>query len=139
MIVLLFKINNNDYAIDIAYVHEIIQRQRITPISSQKVYIAGVTDVRGKVYTCVDLSGVLFNKRGEWSKNQLFLLTSCNNNLISFIVDMADGVVNIDESEVMVSNMAFTNNTALEGIFRHNNSLVGLLDVQAAYDLITGA
>ena len=134
MLVMIFKVNNQFFGIDIKYLHEAIKRQKITPIQDSGNYVAGVTDVRGKLYTCVDINGILYDKRSSWSKDQLFLLTCCNNSLISFIVDSAENVVNIDDDSFDFSFKQMTPNSSVEAVFRHENNLVSLLDVQNLHE-----
>lgn len=134
MLVMIFKVNNQFFGIDIKYLHEVIKRQKITPIQDSGTYVAGVTDVRGKIYTCVDINGVLYDKRSNWSKDQLFLLTCCNGSLISFIVDGAEHVVNIDEDSFDFSFKQMSPNSSVEAIFKYDNNLVSLLDVQYLYE-----
>lgn len=134
MLVMIFKVNNQFFGIDIAYLHEVIKRQKITPIQDSGTYVAGVTDVRGRLYTCVDINGILYDKRSSWSKDQLFLLTCCNNSLISFIVDGAENVVNIDDDSFDFSFKQMIPNSSVEAVFRYNNNLVSLLDVQSLYE-----
>ena len=134
MLVMIFKVNNQLFGIDITYLHEVIKRQKITPIQDSGTYVVGVTDVRGKLYTCVDINGILYDKRSSWSKDQLFLLTCCNNSLISFIVDSAENVVDIDDDSFDFSFKQMTPNSSVEAVFRYDNSLVSLLDVQYLYE-----
>lgn len=139
MLVMIFKVNNQFFGIDITYLHEVIKRQKITPIQDSGTYVAGVTDVRGKLYTCVDTNGILYDKRSSWSKDQLFLLTCCNNSLISFIVDGAENVVNIDDDSFDFSFKQMILNSSVEAVFRYNNNLVSLLDVQYLYERLGNA
>lgn len=134
MLVMIFKVNNQFFGIDITYLHEVIKRQKITPIQDSGTYVAGVTDVRGKLYTCVDINGILYDKRSSWSKDQLFLLTCCNNSLISFIVDSALNVVNIDDDSFDFTFKQMTPNSSVEAVFRYENNLVSLLDIQNLYE-----
>ena len=134
MVVMIFKVNNQFFGIDIAYLHEVIKRQKITPIQDNDSYVAGVTDVRGRLYTCVDINGLLYDKRSNWSKDQLFLLTYCNDSLISFIVDGAEHVVNIDEDSLDFSFKKMSPNSSVEAIFKYDNNLVSLLDIQYLYE-----
>ena len=134
MVVMIFKVNNQFFGIDITYLHEVIKRQRITPIQSNNIHIAGITDIRGKIYTCVDISGVLYDKRSNWSKDQLFLLTYYNDSLIAFIIYNVESVINIDEDSFDFSFKQMTPNNTVEAIFKYNNNLVSLLDVQSLYE-----
>ena len=134
MVVMIFKVNNQFFGIDITYLHEVIKRQRITPIQSNNIHIAGITDIRGKIYTCVDISGVLYDKRSSWSKDQLFLLTYYNDSLIAFIIDNVENVINIDEDSFDFSFKQMTPNNTVEAIFKYDNNFVSLLDVQSLYE-----
>ncbi len=130
MKILIFTINNNRYGLDISYIHEAIRRQKITPLAKAGVYVAGMTEVRGNIYTCVDLSGVLFDRQSNWSEQQIFLLTSNNDKLVAFIVDNAENVIEINEDDISKSALPLiaTKNNTIQGIFRHNDDLISILD-----------
>lgn len=134
MLVMIFKANNQFFGIDVTYLHEVVKRQKITPIQGSGTYVAGITDVRGKLYTSIDISGVLYDKRSNWSKEQLFLLTCYNGNLISFIVDSAELVVNVDEDSFDFSFKQMSPNSSVKAIFKYDNNLVSLLDIQQLYE-----
>lgn len=129
--VILFTVANNKYAIKIEYVHEAIARQRIVPTPSTSEYVAGMTDVRGKIYACIDIRGILFHERAEWSPNQIFLLTSVEDSLVSYIVDSVDSVIHIDGSKIESSMNKFMNaeEQTIDGVFYYENNLVPLLNM----------
>lgn len=41
MLVMIFKVNNQFFGIDTVYLHEVIKRQKITPIQDSSNYVAG--------------------------------------------------------------------------------------------------
>lgn len=47
MLIMIFKVNNQFFGMDIAYLYEVIKRQEITPIQNSGTYIEGITNVRG--------------------------------------------------------------------------------------------
>lgn len=52
---LTFLLANEDYAVDILKVQEIIQMQRVTPVPGASEFIRGVINLRGKVIPVIEL------------------------------------------------------------------------------------
>ena len=137
MIVMIFELQGQLFAINIEYLHEIVKRQKITTVSSSNTYIAGVTDIRGSIYTCVDTNGILFDKRSEWSPNQLFLLTSYNDTLIAFIVDNAKAISTLKEDDLDYSFKSMSPNTVVEAMFKYEDTIVSLVSIHKVYDILS--
>ena len=140
MLVLIFNINNNKYAVDVSYIHEAILRQGMTPMAGMADFVAGETNVRGTLYTCVDLSSMLFGIRGKWSKTQIFLLASCDNSYVSMIVDSVDNVITINEKDIDTSMLQFVHDDTrlMDGIFRYKDNLVSLVDIKSVVGTMRG-
>lgn len=126
MQVLIFTINGYKYAIENKYIDELIRRQKIQPMSSTSKYLAGCTNVRDTIYTCIDLCGVLFDKRANYSINQIFILTQSK---IAYIVDTVETVVDLDISTVFKPSIIVPNkkNTVI-GYFKLNQDIVTFLN-----------
>lgn len=135
MVVVVFKINGNLYALDIKYVHEVIARQRIVPIPDASAFVAGMTNVRGRLYTCVDLCNVLFNVRSTWSESQLFLLTSNGEDNVSFIIDGIETVKEFDDSSCITKRIFGSKTEIYNSYIYYNEKMVLLLNVEKLYEL----
>lgn len=129
MQVMVFKINGNYYGLDTEFIDEIILRQSLVPAPCGNSCVAGLTDVRGNIYTCIDLCNVLFNIRSSWSKNQKFLLTSLDNLLIAYIVDEAVGVYDTDASPVSSNFVMGMDTNLVVGFTEFRDTLLTLLNL----------
>ena len=139
MLALIFNINNNKYAINVDYIHEAIPRQKITPLAGASGAVAGVTEVRGTLYTCVDLSGLLFNVRGKWSEHQIFLLGAVDKTYVSMIVDSVSNVADLDMNTLDKSVLKFSDSkmNTVSGFFKYQDNLVSLLDMDGVVTKIS--
>lgn len=135
MVVVIFKINGNLYALDIKCVHEVIARQRITSIPDASAFVAGITNVRGRLYTCVDLCNVLFDVRSTWSESQLFLLTSNGKDNVSFIIDGIETVIEFDDSSFITKRIFGSKTEIYNSYIYYKGKMVLLLNIKELYKL----
>ena len=54
-----FEVGGRVYALDVAYIREVVRWQRVTPLPKAPVLIEGVIDLRGAVVPVVDLGRAL--------------------------------------------------------------------------------
>ncbi|MBT5933739.1 chemotaxis protein CheW [Sulfurimonas sp.] len=117
---LFFILAGDIYAIDVNNISEMIEYQAITKVPLMLPYIKGVTNVRGKIITVLDLRERF--GLGETKLNYKTSLVITNN--IALIIDEVHEVTSVEESNLkesinfgvkierrFVKNMASYNNT----------------------------
>ncbi len=97
--VVIFKMNNEEYAFNIDDVNEIIDMTDITPVADSLEYIKGVINIRGQVISIASLYGVLDIEENT-NIDQKIIITNVNGNSIGFVVDKVNDVMDIKASEV---------------------------------------
>lgn len=127
MQVLIFKLNNFYYGFETLYIDEVAKRQPLVNLARSNDCVAGLANVRGKIYTCIDLCEVLFNTRAKWSKDQYFLLTSHGGRLHSYIVDEVVGVHDIDK--IRGKALGY-NSVAVRGLCVEKDNLITILSIE---------
>ncbi len=55
----IFKLNNDDFGLEIMNVNEIIRMQELTAMPNTSAYILGVTNIRGKVIPVISMKKIL--------------------------------------------------------------------------------
>ncbi len=97
---LTFRIGNEEYAIEIRYVMEIMGIQRITDLPDMPDYVKGVINLRGKVIPVIDIR-VRFRMEGrEYDERTCIIVVDVNQTRIGFIVDSVKDVLDIAPDQI---------------------------------------
>lgn len=99
--VVVFKLQNEEYAAPILAVQEIIPTGEITPFPNATEYVAGIINVRGTVATVINLSRRFGLQRGsEENKDQYTILTYVDRSLFGLMVDEVTSVMKIPRVQI---------------------------------------
>lgn len=96
----IFNLEDEEYAIDISYAKEIIRVPKVTVIPNVPNFIEGIFNLRGTVITVIDLKkrfGFKESVRGEDSR---LLILEFDDMQIGIIVDDISEVVRIDDLKI---------------------------------------
>jgi purine-binding chemotaxis protein CheW len=93
-----FKIGNEEYAIEILKVNEIIRLMDITKIPNSPEYIEGVLNLRGKVIPVVDLRVKMGMPRISNTSNSRIIVVELSGKMAGFKVDAVNEVLRIPKS-----------------------------------------
>lgn len=138
-----FKLNNDRFAVEIDRVLEIIHAQTVFKVPNSPPYIDGLINLRGKVYT-------LFNLRKKFNlpttdtnlENSKILIVNLGSSYIGISVDTVDGILQIEDSSIEKTPDTVSDNTKnyIKSVAKVNDNLILLLDleslVESSSDLI---
>ncbi len=96
---LTFRIADEDYAIEIKYIIEIIGIQNITRVPNVKSYIKGIINLRGIIVPVVEVRKRFGLSLAEYDDRTCIIVVDVNNISIGLIVDEVAEVVTISENE----------------------------------------
>jgi purine-binding chemotaxis protein CheW len=82
-----FKLADEEYAIDINLIHEVILVPKITPVPQMPSFCLGVINNRGNVIPVFDLRRKFFLPEKTFDDNTRILVASIDNQIISLVVD----------------------------------------------------
>ena len=97
---LTFKIANEDYAIEIKYVIEIIGIHKITRIPNIKDYIKGIINLRGIIIPVVEVRKRFNLLEIEYDDRTCLIVVMSNNNSIGLSGDEVAEVIDLPESQL---------------------------------------
>ena len=127
------------FAVNVAKVLEVLQKQRITKVPNAPEYIKGIINFRGEVVPVFE-SRSKFNLPERVDQESfvvivLDLSTETEEFRIGAIVDKVKDVINIDTIEIKpVPHMSKDfNSDFLEGIFKLKEEFIMLLDVDKVF------
>ncbi|NPA10792.1 MAG: purine-binding chemotaxis protein CheW [Epsilonproteobacteria bacterium] len=102
---LLFKLNDDVYAINSNEIREIIDYTQITPIPKMNPAVLGVANIRGELYGVIDLKKRLNLPPSEVTKRTSFVLVNAygekDDQKVALLVDSVEEVIEVDESDIL--------------------------------------
>lgn len=116
---------------DILRVQEINKLLEMTPVPLAPEYVNGILNLRGQIITIIDLGkrlGLSSTRLSDESRN---IVVDSENEYIGLLVDRISDVVRADWDNVEQppANIGGILGKFFEGVFKTENSLIGILDV----------
>lgn len=126
-----FNLGEEEYAIEILKVQEIIRMIPITRVPNSPEFINGVINLRGKVIPVMDLGKRIGLPEKETDNDSRIIVVEIQNKIIGFIVDKVNIVLRINNSiiEPTPQMVGRTNAEFINGIAKMEHSLLILLDL----------
>ena len=130
--VVIFRLADEYYAIDIQAVQEIVRMQTITSIPGSDSWVEGITNLRGRVVPVIDLRRRCNVDAGEHSAETRIVVVSSKNGMVGLVVDAVSEVLRIpgDQVEYPSSIVTALENSYLRGIAKLEDRLVSLMDLE---------
>ncbi len=125
------KLGEEEYAIDVLKIQEIIRTVEITIVPRSESYVLGVMNLRGKVIPVVDLR-VRFNlDKVDFDKSTRIIVVRFEKENIGFVVDEVTQVIRIGRSMVEPTPplVGAVGQEYILGICKYQERLIILLDI----------
>lgn len=125
-----FKLQNEEYGIDILRVKTIEKMTNITRVPKTQNYVKGVINLRGEVVPIVDLRQKFNLPEEAETDNTRIIIVGVDDMTVGLIVDSASEVIEIgrefiEETNGIVGNIDHSN---IYGIGKVNDRIIILLD-----------
>jgi purine-binding chemotaxis protein CheW len=134
--VVIFKCRNEEFALDINTVKEIIAPPLITRVPRSAVYIKGVINLRGIIVPIISLSIRLGHDEQDFSEDTRIIIVNINDVLAGIIVDRVEEVVYLNRDEIETPELTDSIETKfVQGIGRLNDRLLIMLDIAEILNL----
>lgn len=127
-----FKLANEYYGVDIALVESIIKMQALVAVPHAPDFIEGVTNLRGVVLSVVDLRKRFGLPNIEANKDTRIIVVEINNLTVGMIVDAVTEVLRLQEETIQPPPplMVTAASAFITGIAKIDDRLVILLDLK---------
>lgn len=127
-----FKIGNENYGAEIAYVSEINSTTATTPLPSAATYFKGVINLRGRIIPIIDLAnlmGLTDHKNSEISCN---VIVNVNGRPYGLLVDQMNGVVDVPDENITRSTdlLSSKNQSFLKGIGKVDGEVIIIINLE---------
>lgn len=132
-----FKLGDEEYAIDVLKIQEIIRLIEITAVPRMEQFILGVINLRGKVIPVVDLRVRFELEKSDFDKKTRIIVVKFEKENIGFVVDEVTEVIRIDKGIVEPTPplVGSVGQEYILGICKYLKRLIILLDIdRIVYD-----
>jgi len=132
-----FSLGQEDYAIPLLSVREVISIPETTPIPKAPPHFLGIMNLRGQVISVVDLRTKLKIKPKGNNQEESVIIVDINGMNLGIVVDSINKVLAFTQDQVNEVPEIETQVNAeyIQGVFRKEDSLTVLLDVAKVLDL----
>lgn len=127
---LTFHLGDEDYALEIRHVTEIVGMQKITEVPDMPGYVKGVVNLRGQVIPVIDMR-LRFNMVDrEYDERTCIIVINIRGRQVGLVVDTVNEVRSIEESNVSPPPRAAGTNCAqyIRGLGKVGEEVKILLD-----------
>jgi len=134
--VVVFKCGEEEFAIDIQKVKEIILPPSITRIPKSPDYIKGVINLRGIMIPVISLSRRLGKQDSEFTDDSRIIIITIEDIYAGITVDSVTEVIYLEEKDIEKTDLVYSvDSQFIEGVEKTNNRLLILLNLEEVLDL----
>jgi purine-binding chemotaxis protein CheW len=136
--VVIFRVGNELYGVDIASVESIIKMQAITAVPHAPQFVEGVTNLRGIILPVIDLRKRFGLSQVEETKDSRIIVVAMDGTKLGMVVDAVSEVLSIPEGTVEPpSPLVSTVDTAfISGIAKLDGRLVILVNLEKIFSRV---
>ena len=127
MQVVVFKLNDEQFAVETAKVQSINDMMVITKVPKSKEHIKGLINLRGNVISLLDVNLILDVNKSDAVQNNIIIL-EMQEELVGIAVDQVDEVLDVEED--LIEKIDEVNKkTYIKGVINFNDRIVTLIDI----------
>lgn len=129
--IVVFKLANQEYGIDIMRVLEIIPYQTVRAIPEVPEYIEGIINLRGDIYAIFSFRKRFRLKQHIGEEKTKIVLMTLEDLKVGFIVDNVCEILTIDEKEIEETPkmIARYDSKYIKGVTKQDDRMILLLDI----------
>ncbi len=133
---LCFSLGQEQYAMELLTVREVIAMPEITPVPQTPPHFLGIMNLRGQVISVMDLRSKL-NIKPNPAAETAIIICDLNPNSIGVVVDSINSVINPTSDQISEKPEIQSQKSTdyINGVFRHQDGLVLLLDIKKTLNL----
>ncbi|MDX1949463.1 MAG: chemotaxis protein CheW [Rickettsiales bacterium] len=134
---LTFKVEGNEYAVDIMKVMEIKGWTETTRIPNSPTYMRGVINLRGLVIPIFDLRSRFNQGETNATEKNVVIVISIGKRTIGILVDAVSDILTVKQSEIKLNptaNDAGIDDAYVSGLISNSDNMVIILDTDYLFD-----
>ncbi|MCW6061918.1 chemotaxis protein CheW [Clostridium sporogenes] len=127
MQVVIFKLNNEQFAVQTDKIQSINDAMEITRVPKAPTHIKGLINLRGNIISLLDINLLLDIPKGDKSQNNIIIL-EMEDELVGIAVDDVYEVLDVEEKLIERSSDE-RRKEYIEGIINFQDRIVTLIDI----------
>lgn len=127
--ILHFTVNNENYAINVVKVKEILHIDNLSKVPNTSKAVPGISLIRGDVIPIIDMKYVLEKEINENVKKSMILLCEFNKIKVAFSIDEVLGITRIKWSDIQKPSVV-TSDSLVIGNINLESKILMLLDFE---------
>lgn len=129
--IVIFKLQEHEFGIDIKKVVEILNYEPVRPVPEVPRYVEGIINVRGIIYPIFNLCKRLNMREYEEKNKSKFILLQIGQNRVGFLVDSVAEILSVEEAyiEELPSMLDRNHMNCIETIVKLDDRMIIVLDV----------
>lgn len=129
---LVFRLVNEEYAVPLLKVKEVIAMTDITPVPYTPSYFKGIMNLRGQVISVIDLRLKFKMSKAEMSQETSIIILDVYPLSLGIIVDSIDSVLAVEPQEIQPPPDVESQVRAdyITGVTKKDKKLILLLDIE---------
>ena len=128
---LVFKIDNEEYALDVLSIDVIVGVTNITPVPGSPKYMRGLMNLRGNILHIVDIR-IRFGlaRRDDHSiEDDVIIVISTTNRKFGILADMVSDVITVYESQMTETPIDNMRGLQISNVIRLENKIIMVLPI----------
>ena len=130
--IIVYRIEDEEYAISVQYVGSIERVLPITRVPRTPDFVKGVINLRGVVTPVIDLKKRFYNIETKFTEQTRIIIVSSGDVTIGLIVDSANDVIDIQPDQIEPAPESIGSRVVdyISGVIKLDNRLFILLDLE---------
>ncbi|QAT40556.1 chemotaxis protein CheW [Clostridium sp. JN-9] len=130
MQVVVFRINNEQFAIETNRVQTINDSVQVTKVPMAPSYIKGLINLRGNVISLLDINLLLDIPKNDSSEENIIIVER-DEELIGISVDQVDEVIDVDEN--LLEKPEDSGKDYIQGVINFQDRIVTLINIDKLF------
>jgi len=127
MQVVVFKVNEEQFAVEASKVQSINDMMEITKVPKSADYIKGLINLRGTIISLLDINLLLDIEKGDGAQENIIIL-NMKEEFVGVTVDQVDEVLEIEEE--LIEKVEMDRKKAyIKGVINFKDRIITLIDI----------
>lgn len=128
---LLFKIGEEEYALDVLSVQEIVGVRTLTPVPGSTDYMVGLINLRGNILHVLDLRKRLYINREEHGSfdDDVIIVLSTDIRKFGVLADVVTDVANVHNDQIYDTPIESTHGLKITNVIKVDSRVIMILPI----------
>lgn len=127
----IFNVGGEEFGVDVSHVNSIERPLKIFKIPNVPEYIEGLINLRGKVYSVINLRKRFNLPLKEFDDFTKIIMVNVNSTIVGFIVDAVSEIIKVEDTDIEDTSSILDGNRKrfINGVAKVDDRVIMLLDL----------